>query len=132
MSTINSKSLLAGLILTVGAAFAAPTAAQASSNFGIYIGNGQSGIHYSKGGNVGHYHGNHYHRHGARQNNRHRGFCGPRKALKKAWRMGLNRPHISRVKQRAIAVTGYRYGYPAKVVFRRASHNCAVLRVRGF
>lgn len=143
MFNAKAKSFLAALFVAAGATLAAPAAAQASSNFGVYIGGGHSGVYIGSGGHAKPHHRGHraknqrhYRQPGARQVNRHGyrhgGFCGPRQAVDKAWRMGVNRPHISHVRDRAIAVDGYRRGYPVKVVFHRGTPNCAVIRTRGF
>ncbi len=58
-----------------------------------------------------------------------RRVCKPRRALRKARRMGVRDAHIVRVNRRVIVVKGYRYGYPAKVKFGR-SRNCRVIAFR--
>ena len=57
--------------------------------------------------------------------------CRPRKALRKARRMGVRDPYIARIKRRAIVVKGYRWGDQVKVKFGR-SRSCPVMVVRGF
>ncbi|MBL4891869.1 MAG: hypothetical protein JKX91_08600 [Rhizobiaceae bacterium] len=45
--------------------------------------------------------------------------CSPRRAVGKAWNMGLNNPHVKRVGRRHIVVKGGYRGSRAKVVFSR-------------
>ena len=120
---VNSfKSILAVAVVAAGAAFSTTGSANAGSNFGVYIGGGHGGVYVGSGyGNYG-YHGGH---------RRHRGHCGPRRALNKAWNMGVNRPHIKRVGGKRIVVVGYNRGHRAKVVFKRHSRHCRVLKTRG-
>lgn len=118
------KSALAVAVIATGAAFAPTGSANAGGNFGVYIGDGYgSGVYFGNGG-----HRRHGHYGGHRRN---RGVCAPRRALKKAWRMGVNRPHVSRVNGRKIVVAGFNRGHRAKVVFKRNSGHCRVLRTRG-
>jgi hypothetical protein len=123
MFTKSLKSILAVAAIAGGAAFSIAGSAQAGNDFGVYIGGGHSGIYIGNGG--------HYKQQIRRHGPRHRGFCGPRRAVKKAWRMGVNRPHIQRVNGRKIVVTGYSHGHRAKVVFKRDSKRCRVIRTRG-
>ena len=58
--------------------------------------------------------------------NSRRGVCAPRKALRKARRMGVRRAHIARVNRNVVVVKGYRYGGRAKVKFGRSRH-CPVI-----
>ncbi|MEM7461494.1 MAG: hypothetical protein AAF362_02305 [Pseudomonadota bacterium] len=58
---------------------------------------------------------------------RHGRWCKPRKAVKKARRMGVHRAGVSRVSKRKILVTGYRHGYHVGVVFARKSPHCRVV-----
>ena len=55
--------------------------------------------------------------------------CSPRRALKKARRMGVREARIVRVNRRAIAVKGYRYGEWTKVKFGRGGR-CPVVGIR--
>ncbi|MEM9329910.1 MAG: hypothetical protein AAGA53_01210 [Pseudomonadota bacterium] len=114
------KSMLAVAVVATGAAFTT-TSANAGGNFGIYIGNGHGGGIYYKHG--GHYKSG-YHAHGPRK-------CNPRRALNKAYRMGVYRPHVTRVNHNRIVVKGYNHGHAAKVVFKRQSKHCRVLKTRG-
>ncbi|MEO0327655.1 MAG: hypothetical protein AAF217_03560 [Pseudomonadota bacterium] len=59
------------------------------------------------------------------------GRCHPRKALKKAWRMGVDQPHIARIGERRVVVVGYNRGHRAKVVFKRHHRKCRVIKTRG-
>jgi len=132
---INSiKSILAVGIIASGAAITTTSTVSASSNLGIYIGSSHgNGIGFS---NVKHKrhgirrgHGiRKHHRFGHR--NRGRG-CGPRHALNKAHRAGVNRPHVARINHKKIVVAGYSRGYPAKVVFKRGGHGCIIIKTRG-
>lgn len=53
-----------------------------------------------------------------RHHNRRQG-CSPRRAVNKAWNMGLNRPHIHRVGGKHIVVKGRYRGSRSKIVFAR-------------
>ena len=126
------KSILTIAVVAAGATFSAANTAQAGGNFGVYFGNGHGGGIYN--GNGGHRRHNYYGGH--RRQQFHGGYgrrhsCGPRRALRKAWNMGVNRPHISRVNGRRIAVVGFSHGHRAKVVFKRHSRNCRVIKTRG-
>ena len=123
MVSNSIKSILAIAVVAAGAAFTTATTAQAGGNFGVYIGNGYgSGVYFGNGGHRRHhYHGGYSRRHA----------CGPRRALRKAWRMGVNRPHIARLNDRRIAVVGFSHGHRAKVVFKRHSRHCRVIKTRG-
>ena len=66
-----------------------------------------------------------------RRHHRQYGHCGPRRALDKAWRMGVNRPHVARIGDRRIVVKGRKRGRMAKVVFARLSSNCHVIGTHG-
>lgn len=128
---VNSiKTFLAVGIVAAGAAVSTPLTANAGNSFGIYIGNGHgSGINY---GHRSHgYHGKHR-GHGFKSSGykKHRG-CGPRRALNKAYRVGVNRPHIARINHKKIVVVGYSRGHHAKVVFKRKGHGCKVIKTRG-
>ncbi len=128
---LNSiKTFLAVGIVATGAAVSTTSTANAGSSFGIYIGNGYgSGIHYGnrKHRNHGYHRGHGYKRHGYVN----RRACGPRRALNKAYRIGVNRPHVARINHRKIVVVGYNRGYPAKVVFKRKGHGCKIIKTRG-
>ena len=60
-----------------------------------------------------------------------RSVGGLRRALRKAWRMGVDRPHIARIGRGRIVVKGHHDGHRAKVVFDRWSRRCEVIKVRG-
>ena len=62
---------------------------------------------------------------------RRRGFCRPRRAIRKAWRMGVDAPRIHRVGRRAVVVSGYRGRHYVRVRFAHA-RRCPVLAVRRF
>ena len=119
MFTKSVKTMLAAAVVATGGAFST-SIANAGTSFGIYIGNGPApGIHYNHGG---------YNSYQAPR--RHR-KCNPRRALNKAYRMGVYNPHITRVNHRKIVVKGYSHGHHAKVVFKRDSKRCRVLKTRG-
>lgn len=117
------KSVLAAVVVASTAALAPTTSANAGSNFGVYIGGGHSGVY------IGNNHRAPRYRSGVRRG--HNGICGPRRALNKAWRMGVNRPHVARVNGKKIVIAGFNRGHRAKVVFKRGSNHCRVLRTRG-
>jgi tRNA A-37 threonylcarbamoyl transferase component Bud32 len=129
MFTNSIKTILAAGIIAAGAAVTTTTTANAGSSFGIYIGSGHGhGIHstrkYRQKGHRSHrFNGK---RHGIRH-----AACGPRRALNKAYRVGVNRPHVARINHKKIVVVGYSRGYPAKVVFKRKSRGCKIIRTRG-
>ena len=58
-----------------------------------------------------------------------RRICTPRRAIRKARRMGVRGARIVRVNNRVIVVRGYRYGGSAKVKFGRSA-NCPVIVFR--
>ena len=59
------------------------------------------------------------------------GFCRPRRAIRKAWRMGVDAPRIHRIGSRAVVVSGYRGRHYVRVRFAHA-RRCPVLAVRHF
>ncbi|MCP4073860.1 MAG: hypothetical protein GY742_19360 [Hyphomicrobiales bacterium] len=140
-----SKSNLLRTITTLGAtlglAGAIGLSATGNANAGnlgidLYLGNG-AGIYYS--GNRNHRHGYNNPRHYRqdyyrRDNYRHkprRRVCSPRRAVKKAYRLGLNNPQVHRIKDRRIVISGYQYGYRKKMVFKRHSR-CHLLKTVNF
>ena len=110
-----------------------------AGNIGIdlHLGNGAA-IHYN--GNNIHYRHNNQRRNHYRQDRyyrdhyqprpRHR-VCGPRRAVKKAYRLGLDSPQVHRVKERRIVISGYQYGYRTKMVFKRYS-KCRLIKTVRF
>lgn len=58
-----------------------------------------------------------------------RGFCPPRRALRKAYRMGLNHPVIVRENRRVVVVDGRKRGRVVTVRFAQA-RGCPVIAVR--
>lgn len=135
----SAKSILAAFALVAGATFAAPASAEWPGNIELYQGGGGVGIHIGNGhiyksqNHVKHRRLKHRKHHRPHYGNqvRHRGHCGPRRALNKAWRLGVNRPHIARLNKKRIVVVGYNYGHSAKVVFKRNSHRCKIIKTRG-
>jgi len=116
------KSILAAAVVASTASLGTAGVANAGSSFSLHIGNGYHGGYYAPRRHAPRIH---------RSHNRHGKRCGPRRALNKAWRMGINQPHIARVNGRKIVVAGYNHGYRAKVVFKRGSRNCRVIKTRG-
>jgi len=130
MFTKSLKTVLAAGVLAVGAATTMAAPANAGGNFGVYIGGSHGGGIY-----IGKHHGQRYsgHRRDYRRHYRrdHRRSCNPRRALNKAYRYGLNRPHIQRVNNRKIVVVGKNRGHRAKIVFSRHGRGCQIIRTRG-
>ena len=58
-----------------------------------------------------------------------RGICKPRRAVKKAWKMGVRNGRIVRRNNKRVVVRGWRYGYRVKVVFANRRH-CPVVALR--
>lgn len=121
------KTILASGILAVSMmGVSAPVANAASGQISISFA-GQEDFKVQK---IGYRHGHqnfrkHGRRHGSRHGYRHGGRrghgqgCSPRRAVNKAWNMGLNHPHVKRVGRRHIVVKGGFRGSRAKVVFSR-------------
>jgi len=112
-----------------------------AGNIGIdlNLGNGNAihfdgkNVHYRK--HKSRHHSRHYkHRrnqyHDQYRPQSHRQVCGPRRAVNKAYRLGLNHPQVHRVKDRRIVVSGYQYGHRAKMVFKRHSRCQLIKTVR--
>ena len=59
------------------------------------------------------------------------GRCRPRRALRKAWRLGVDAPRIHRIGRRAVVVAGYRGRSYVRVRFAHAPR-CPVLAIRRF
>ncbi len=123
----NWKAIAAGAIVAVGTAFAAAGPAHAGSlSIDLYLGGPNPlGVHY-RGGHRGHgfvHHGppRRFAPHPRRR------VCSPRRAVRKAYRMGLNHPYVHRIGKRRIVVRGNNWGYPAKVVFGRGGR-CPVIK----
>ena len=57
------------------------------------------------------------------------GRCHPRRALRRAWRMGVDGAHIHRVRSHVIVVSGYDGSDHVRVRFAR-DRRCTVLAVR--
>lgn len=123
MLTKSLKSILAVATIASTAAFASVGTANAGS-VNLYIGGPGVGVHFGSGKR----HRNVYRGHHRPRAHR---VCKPRRALNKAWNMGVNRPHIKRVGRNRIVVVGYNYGHRAKVVFARQGRHCPVIRTRG-
>ena len=148
INAIVKSTAAIGLVFTLGIA----TSGSANAgNFGIdlYLGH-QSAIHY--GGSK--YYGSHqrrqqyghrynhnkgnrrnkyrkHRRHQDRYSQPRRHVCGPRRAVRKAYRLGLDGPRVHRVRENKVAVVGYQYGYRTKMVFKRYS-NCRLIKTVNF
>ena len=137
----GAKLIVAGII----ALTASGNANAGNVGIDLYLGNG-TGIHYN-GNNIHYRHNNnrdHYRRNNQRRShyrkNRHyrdqyrprpqHHVCGPRRAVKKAYRLGLDSPQVRRVNDRRIVVSGYQYGYRTKMVFKRYSKCHLIKTVR--
>ena len=78
--------------------------------------------------------GYHDHLHGAHElkarerRARHR-RCGPRRALRKAWRLGLDDPRVERIRRRGVVVSGYDGRELVRIRFAR-DPQCTIMRVR--
>ena len=141
----NAKSGVKLIVAGVIALSAFGNANAGNIGIDLYLGNG-TGIHYN-GNNVHYRHNNnrkHYRHHNQRRSHyrndyryrdqyrqrpRHQ-VCGPRRAVKKAYRLGLDSPQVHRVKERRIVVSGYQYGYRTKMVFKRYSKCHLIKTVR--
>ncbi len=121
------KSALA--IATVAASTMFTAAPANAGNFSLHIGNGHGGgIHFSNHRKRHFNRGYVKRRHVQRSRGHH---CGPRRALKRAYHLGLYDTHIARVNHKKIVVKGWNRGYPAKVVFKRTHHGCKIIKARG-
>lgn len=114
------KTAALSMLIGFGALAAAPASAQAG---GIYLEFGS-----------GHRADSGFRRHdgGWRDHGRHfapRRSCNPRRAVRKAHRMGLRHARIHRIKRHKIVVKGWDQGYRARIVFARAPR-CPVLAYR--
>ncbi len=114
------KTLIAVGVIAAGATLSTAGSANAGS-VGVYIGNGHGGVYFSDGHRRGGYHKAH-------KRNR---VCTPRRALKKAWRLGVKRPYVDRIGRNRIVVKGFSHGHRAKVVYDRDRSRCPVIRTRG-
>lgn len=143
------KTAFAALAIVAGAASFSPAMAAGAqapagaANAGnlhlasgsIHIQTPHGGIYFGHGRGPGWY-GKPQRRHygGRRHGGRHYGgrrVCHPRKAVRKAWHIGMNRPGIRRIGENRIVVTGWHRGHRAKLVFDRWSPRCRVIRARG-
>ena len=70
-------------------------------------------------------------RHGRYERRGHRGRCRPRRAVRKAWRFGVDAPRIHRVGRRAVVVGGFRGRSYVRVRFAN-NRRCAFLGMRRF
>lgn len=114
------KTAALSMLIGFGVLAAAPATAQAGN---LYFEFG-SGNHADSG----------FRRHNHGQRFRHREFtprrfCNPRRAVRKASRMGLRHARIHRIKRHKIVVKGWDHGYRARIVFARAPR-CPVIAYR--
>ena len=79
----------------------------------------------------GNYRRTNKHRRHQYSSGRRHNVCGPRRAVNKAYRLGLNNPQVHRIQERRIVVSGYQYGYRTKMVFKRYS-NCQLTKTVNF
>lgn len=114
-----AKATTLAALIAVGAT--AATTSQASA------GNIEFGIQFGTPG-YGYYYGSNP-RWGAPPPRYRKGKCKPRRAVNKAWRMGVNNPRVVRRNPNRVVVRGWRHGYKTKVVFANARH-CPVIRFR--
>jgi len=126
MNTFFRNTLAALLVASAGVAASAPAANAGSIDFGVTIGGHGGGIvirdHRRHGG---------WDRFEDHRGDRgwERGFCKPRKAVRKARRMGLRHTEIVRAGHRRVVVEGFRHRHLVRVVFANERH-CPVIRVR--
>lgn len=121
MLTKTLKTGLAAIVIATAAAATAVPANAGSAQLQIEVGSRHHG------------HFRHGPRHGPRYGHapRHRAACTPREAVRKAWRIGLNRPGVRRIDNRRIVVTGFNRGHRASLVFARHTPRCRVIASRG-
>ncbi len=122
MFTKSIRTVLAAGVLALGTAATTTAPAQADGRIGVYIGSGGSGIYFNSGGRR---------HHGHRYRGHRRFSCGPRRAVNKAYRWGMNNPRVKRVNKRRIVVTGWNRGHRARMVFSRHGRGCPVIKARG-
>ena len=122
----SARAIILSIVVSIGGVAATTASSQAGSSY-IDFNISAPGIQFSSGRG---YRENQRWNHGYKSNNRRRA-CAPRRALRKARRMGIRNAHIVRVNRRVLVVKGYRYGDRAKVKFGRSGH-CPVISVRNF
>ena len=62
---------------------------------------------------------------------RKRQICGQTRSVNTAYRLGMNQPRVHRIKKHKIVISGYLYGNPTKMVFKRYSA-CKLLKTVNF
>jgi len=157
MFTAGLKAMVVSGAMTLAmAGIFAPQAQADNLDVALYLGDGYNAITIGNNRNNGHFryahsrrHNGHGYRHGSRHNGhgyrhgrrnfghrkhgrhhqRRDRYCSPRRAIDKAWNMGLKRPHVSRVGDGSIVVKGRRYGHRVRVVFSRWTPWCEVIKV---
>jgi hypothetical protein len=123
MNTFLRNALAALVVATAGVTASAPAATAGDFSFGFSIGGPGGGVVVRDRDHRGGWNRFEGHR------GWDRGYCKPRKALKKARRMGLRRTDIIRANHRRVVVRGFDRGYPVRVVFAN-ERRCPVIRIR--
>ncbi len=121
-----TSTLIAGVIALGGLAVV-NSSANAGSRGGLFFDG--PGFHLGFGGN--HYGRRHFDRYDRWERPRHRRFCRPGKALRKAKRRGIRRAHIVRVGHRGVIVRGRKWGDVVTIGFGR-HRSCPVRFVRAY
>ena len=121
MKPFLRNALAALVVATAGLGASAPAATAGDLSFDFRIGGPGGGVIIRDHGRHGGW--DRFERH------RDRGYCKPRRALRKARRMGLRHTDIVRANHRRVVVEGYRHHRPVRVVFAN-QHRCPVIRVR--
>lgn len=117
---------LAAAVFAAGLSLAAPTVAQAGGKLSLTI-NGEHGSitigdrRHRNGHNGRNYGGHHNH-----NNHQYVSVCKPRKALRKARKIGVRHAHVDRVGSRFVIVKGRKRGSTVKIAFERRSRRCNV------
>jgi len=127
MNTFIRHALAALVVATAGVAASAPAANAGGIGFEFSIGGPGGGVivrDYDRRGGW-----NRFESHRGHDRGWERGFCKPRKAVRKARRMGLRHSEIVRAGHRRVVVEGYRHHRPVRVVFANQRH-CPVIKVR--
>jgi len=122
MNTFIRNALAALVVATAGVAASAPAANAGSVGFELSFGGHGGGIVIR----------DRNHRGGWNRFEGHRGYrdvCKPRRAVRKARRMGVRRADVIRANHRRVVVEGVRHHRLVRVVFAN-QRSCPVIRVR--
>ncbi|MCY0147934.1 hypothetical protein OEG84_09480 [Hoeflea sp. G2-23] len=125
MKTFLRNTLAALVVASAGVAASAPAATAGDVGFSFSIGSANSAIMVRSDGRRGDRGWDRF----ERPRHQARSECKPRKALRKARNMGLNRTHIVRDNHRRVVVEGARHGRWMRVAFANQRH-CPVISVR--